>query len=183
MAVSKAQQKAVTKYDAKAYDKTLLRLPKGRLDTVKTHASTRGESVNGFIGRAINETMVRDNWTAPEIAGKPAEAPQGVGVVSLPFDTLEAAQRAAEAAGSGTPDKTAAAESLFRIMGSLGKVDLDESRGERLGIVYLPPDTLEAAQQAAEAAGEAVAVFIDRAVTTQAKRDEAARKLGDTHGN
>ena len=69
MAVSKAQQKAVTKYDAKAYDKTLLRLPKGRLDTVKAHASARGESTNGFIGRAILEAMERDG-------GAPA-APEG----------------------------------------------------------------------------------------------------------
>ena len=60
MAISKAQQKAVAKYDAKAYDKTLLRLPKGRLDVVRAHAESHSESVNGFIGRAILETMERD---------------------------------------------------------------------------------------------------------------------------
>lgn len=41
----------------------------------------------------------------------------------------------------------------------------------------LPTDTIKAAQEAAKAAGEAVPVFIDRAVTTQAKRDVTARKL------
>ena len=138
MAVSKAQQKAVTKYDAKAYDKTLLRLPKGRLDTVKAHASARGESTNGFIGRAILEAMERDSGTAPEIAGKPAEMTPGAGVVSLPSDTPEAAQRVAEAAGGGIPDRVAAAESLFRIMGSLGDVDLDESRGSAWGSCTWP---------------------------------------------
>ena len=61
MAISKAQQRAVTKYDAKAYDKTLLRLPKGKLDIVKAHATAHSESVNGFINRAITETMERDN--------------------------------------------------------------------------------------------------------------------------
>ena len=30
-------------------------------ETIKAHAEARGESVNGFIGRAINETMERDN--------------------------------------------------------------------------------------------------------------------------
>ena len=125
MAISKAQQKAVTKYDAKAYDKTLLRLPKGRLNIVKTHASTRGESVNGFIGRAILEAMERDvGGTASETAGKPAEATQEAGAVFLPSDTLETAQRAAEAAGEALPD------------------------------------------------------FVRRAVETQAKRDQTSRKLG-----
>ena len=83
MAISKAQQKAVAKYDAKAYDKTLLRLPKGRLDVVRAYAEAHSESVNGFIGRAIAETMERDSRTAPEIAEKPAETPQGARAVSL----------------------------------------------------------------------------------------------------
>ena len=50
---------------------------------------------------------------------------------------------------------------------------------QEAGGITLPPDTMRAAQEAAEAAGEAVAVFIGRAVVTQAKRDETARKLGD----
>ncbi len=84
MAVSKAQQRAVTKYDAKAYDKTLLRLPKGRLDVVKDHASARGESVNGFIGRAISEAMERDSGgTASETAGNGPESTQEARVVSF----------------------------------------------------------------------------------------------------
>ena len=61
MPVSKAQQKATAKYEAKVYDKTLIRLPKGHLDTLKAHAAARGESVNGFIGRAIAEAMERDS--------------------------------------------------------------------------------------------------------------------------
>ena len=105
MAVSKAQQKAVTKYDAKAYDKTLLRLPKGRLDTVKAHASARGESTNGFIGRAILEAMARDSGGTPsETAGKPAETAEGGGGIPVSPDTLEAAQRAAEAARETLPE-------------------------------------------------------------------------------
>ena len=60
MTISKAQQRAVAKYDAKAYDKILLRLPKGKKEIVQTHAEAQGESVNGFIGRAIDEAMERD---------------------------------------------------------------------------------------------------------------------------
>lgn len=65
MAISKAQQKAVAKYDAKAYDKALLRLPKGKLNIVRTHAEAHGESVNGFINRAISEAMERDMEATP----------------------------------------------------------------------------------------------------------------------
>ena len=61
MAVSKAQQKAVTKYVKNKYDRFGLTMPKGKLDTIKAHAEARGQSVNGFINRAIDETMERDN--------------------------------------------------------------------------------------------------------------------------
>lgn len=44
--------------------------------------------------------------------------------------------------------------------------------------VSLYPDTLKAAQEAAEAAGEGLPQFIDRAVTTQAKRDKTSLQLG-----
>lgn len=61
MSVSKAQQKAVAKYEAKAYDKTLVRVPRGELDIIRAHADGKGESVNGFILRSIRETMERDS--------------------------------------------------------------------------------------------------------------------------
>lgn len=61
MAVSKAQQKAVNKYMAANYDRVNLTLPKGQKEVIQAHAAARGESVNGFIGRAILETMERDN--------------------------------------------------------------------------------------------------------------------------
>ena len=60
VAVSKAQQKAVTKYVKNKYDRFGLTMPKGTLDTIKAHAEARGESVNGFVNRAIAETMERD---------------------------------------------------------------------------------------------------------------------------
>ena len=42
------------------YDEIKVRVEKGQKDIIKAHAEARGESVNGFIGRAIDETMERD---------------------------------------------------------------------------------------------------------------------------
>ena len=60
MAVSKAQQKAVAKYMAANYDELKARVPKGKKETIKAHAEMMGESLNGFINRAIDETIQRD---------------------------------------------------------------------------------------------------------------------------
>lgn len=49
------------RYNDKAYDRINLTVPKGQKDAIKLHAESVGESVNGFIQRAINETIVRDN--------------------------------------------------------------------------------------------------------------------------
>ena len=66
MPVSKAQQRAVSKYMKENYDVYQIRMPKGQKDIIKTHAESRGESVNGFINRAIEETMERDT-DPPEV--------------------------------------------------------------------------------------------------------------------
>ena len=60
MAVSKAQQKAVSKYMKENYDEIKVRVPKGSKEAIKAHAESKGESVNGFISRAIEETMERE---------------------------------------------------------------------------------------------------------------------------
>ena len=75
MPVSKAQQKAVHKYVKANYDRMELTVPKGRKDEIKTHAETKGESVNGFINRAIDHEMERDSaGGSQEAAGAPAGA-------------------------------------------------------------------------------------------------------------
>jgi len=61
MSVSKAQQKAVHKYVKANYDRQEITMPKGKKETIKAHAESRGESVNAFINRAIDETMERDD--------------------------------------------------------------------------------------------------------------------------
>ena len=60
VAVSKAQQQATNKYIAKAYDRINLTVPKGQKDEIQAHAAARGESVNGFINRAIANQIERD---------------------------------------------------------------------------------------------------------------------------
>lgn len=61
MPASKAQQRAVSKYMKENYDEIKVRVEKGQKDVIKAHAEARGESVNAFVGRAIEETMQRDN--------------------------------------------------------------------------------------------------------------------------
>lgn len=75
MALTTARKKANAKYEAKAYDKTLIRLPKGRLDEIRAHIELVGESLNGFINRAINETMERDGLSGPTA---PAEGRESI---------------------------------------------------------------------------------------------------------
>lgn len=90
-------------------------------ERLQAHAADQGESVNGFINRAIDHEMERDTTGGrPEAAG----ARLGVGAISL-----------------------------------------------------LPPTTIKAAREAAEAAGEELPVFVTRAVETQAQRDALSRKM------
>lgn len=192
MALTTARKKANAKYEAKAYDKTLIRLPKGRLDEIRAHIEPAGESLNGFIGRAILETMERDGGgTASETAGKPVGAAQEAGVVSLPSETLETAQRAAERPQRPVYD----AESVNRVLpiNILKKAqEAADKRGESLplflaiamemridaeaeGSVTMPPEALQAAQEAAEARRETVSRFLTRAINTQIDKDKYER--------
>ena len=42
------------------YDRINLTVSKGQKDVIRAHAEAQGESVNGFVNRAISETMERD---------------------------------------------------------------------------------------------------------------------------
>lgn len=100
VAVSKSQQKAVHKYVKANYDRMELTIPKGQKDIIKSHAENRGESANGFVWRAVQETIERDSSGGPqEAAGAPVES-QGI---SLHPDAIKTAQRAAQAAGEVVP--------------------------------------------------------------------------------
>ena len=72
------------KWDAANLDRLSIALPKGRGNAIKVHAAARGESVNGFIGRAIRETMARDSVESTQNA---VERTDGGGNVSIPDGT------------------------------------------------------------------------------------------------
>lgn len=57
----KTSAKSKNDWITKAYDRINLTVSKGKKDAIKTHAEGQGESVNGFINRAIDEAMERDN--------------------------------------------------------------------------------------------------------------------------
>ena len=71
--LSEARRRANKKYNAKAYDEIKVRVNKGRKADVQSHAEARRESVNGFINRAISETMERDGGPS-EGSERPGEA-------------------------------------------------------------------------------------------------------------
>ena len=50
----------ITNYHKTKLKRVPLDLPLQKYEEVKTHSQETGESVNGFIKRAINETMERD---------------------------------------------------------------------------------------------------------------------------
>lgn len=61
MTTKESQRKASKKYITEKLDEIKLRVPKGEREILKKHAEKMGESVNGFIYRAVKETMARDN--------------------------------------------------------------------------------------------------------------------------
>ena len=91
----KNSYESIKRYEDKAYDKVLVRMPKGRKDEIQTFAAQTGESVNGFINRAIGEAM-------GESPQQPAGAQQGDGAILTP-SALKTAQEAAQKAGETVP--------------------------------------------------------------------------------
>lgn len=64
MALSEAKKRANKKWNdenqKKLYDRVQLVTPKGKKDIIKAHAEKRGESLNAFVNRAVDETMQRE---------------------------------------------------------------------------------------------------------------------------
>ena len=60
MEKTKAQKDAQKKYMEK-FNGLRVRMGHEKAETVKAHAEAQGESVNGLIKRAIDETMARDS--------------------------------------------------------------------------------------------------------------------------
>lgn len=60
MATSEALKRAVKKYDQEKIDRIPMRVPKGKKSIIQEHAAKRGESINAFLNRAVDETIERD---------------------------------------------------------------------------------------------------------------------------
>jgi hypothetical protein len=60
MASSEALKRASKKYDEEKIDRIPMRVPKGKKEIIQKHAAERGESVNAFLNRAVDETMEHD---------------------------------------------------------------------------------------------------------------------------
>lgn len=55
--MSKPTAKVINRYMDKAYDRINLTVPKGQKEIIKAYAEAHGESVNGFIQKAIAKAM------------------------------------------------------------------------------------------------------------------------------
>lgn len=56
----KASTKAKNKYNAKNYERISLFVEKGKKEKIKAHADNKGESLNGYINKAIDNAMNND---------------------------------------------------------------------------------------------------------------------------
>jgi len=65
MPISDAQKRATLKYKKNNYDRLEIFVPKGKKANLQAHAGNKGESLNGFVNRAIDEAIERDNGDAP----------------------------------------------------------------------------------------------------------------------
>ena len=58
--LSEARKKANAKYNEKAYDRINIVVAKGRKAELQEHAQQQGESLNGFVNRAIDNQVEQD---------------------------------------------------------------------------------------------------------------------------
>jgi len=61
--LGKTSTTSKAKYNAKAYDRLYITVHAGKKEEIQDFATARGESLNGFINRAIVEAMERESAT------------------------------------------------------------------------------------------------------------------------
>ena len=75
--LSEAQRRAVAKYNAKSYERIEMKVKKGEKAVIVAHAEKMGETLNGFLNRAVKTTMLNDSGEPPasgEESHEPAPA-------------------------------------------------------------------------------------------------------------
>ena len=71
MPATKAQQRAVAKYEATHYDKFLVRVPKGKKAAIQAHVEVEGcKSFNAFVLQAIDVALSNDSDMVNILADK-----------------------------------------------------------------------------------------------------------------
>ena len=53
--------KAKNKYNAANYDSLRIVVPKGKKETIRQYAASKGKSINSFVNEAIDEAMEKDD--------------------------------------------------------------------------------------------------------------------------
>lgn len=109
MALTTQRKEYIYQYAKENLKRIPLDVPKSDYEEIKAHASSNGESVNGFIKRAISETIARDG--TEKLAGVPEQsaaiplspaqenAAQAVSApaIAIPLEKLNQAKAHAEA--------------------------------------------------------------------------------------
>lgn len=154
---TEAQKKSAKKWDAANLDRISIALPKGRKDDIKTAATAAGESMNQYIINAVDQRMERDTSGGPQ-----------VDKIVVPVVC-------------GTRDEWETAASIAKLPLSEFIVNAVEKAvdwavsPELIEEVSLPSNTIKAAQEAAEAAGEGLQQFVTRAIESRAALDKRKR--------
>lgn len=63
MAKTKTSSSVKNRYNAKAYDQLPIRVPKGQKQVIQEAAAALGESLNGYVIKAVDERLERDTST------------------------------------------------------------------------------------------------------------------------
>ena len=53
--------RAKNKYNAANYDSLRIVVPKGKKETIRQYATSKGKSINSFVNEAIDEAMKKDD--------------------------------------------------------------------------------------------------------------------------
>lgn len=173
--ISEARKRATNKYLQEKVDEIKVRVPKGQKEAVQTHAAACGESVNGFIGRAIKEAIARDGVEKPAgTPGTPAAIPispaqqNAAQPVSAPVLAPEQQQQV-----KAHIEKTGEKEAAFLERAVSATIKRDGVSLE-MGINPATGEKLQQAGTHAEARREPISGFLARAIDETIERDQNA---------
>ena len=66
MPATKARQRAIAKYRKENYGQLKVEVKKGKKTDIQAHATNQGESLNGFVNRAIDNQIELDKTKGGE---------------------------------------------------------------------------------------------------------------------